>query len=97
MARTNKGKDGGGEGTGEVSTPARCVAIAEELVTTDHSMARFLSAMLADLASGRVDVKTGNAMSNVVGKQLKLVELRHRYGKPGGEVEREHSLTLELG
>lgn len=42
-----------------------------------------MSTMIGDIATGRMEPKTANAICNASGKLLKVVEMQHKYG-PGG-------------
>lgn len=52
-----------------------------------------MSAMMGDLIAGRVTPQVGNAVCNVGGKLLKIVEMQHRYGTTGGA---QDTKTLQL-
>ena len=96
MARASKSKDHGDKSAREVSRPARSLAIASEGVANDRQFAQLMSAIMSDLIDGSIDPKTSNAVCNAAGKLLKVVEMRHRYGKPGGELERGDPRVLTL-
>ena len=74
----------------EPEAPARSVAIASSGLRTDTDAAEFLSALIGDLMTQAVPVRIGTASINAVGKMLKLVELRQKYGDP----EKQRSLEL---
>jgi hypothetical protein len=52
-----------------------------------------MSALMADLISGRVSPETGAAACNAGGKMLKVVEMQYKYG-PRPAVARERELLL---
>lgn len=66
------------------STVPKSVKIASSGITTDQDAASFLSALIGDTLTNKVPVREANATINAMGKMLKLVELRHRYGSADG-------------
>lgn len=58
----------------------RSLAIAETGIGNSHQFAAFMSALMADLVSGRVAPQIGNAAANAGGKMLKVVEMQMKYG-----------------
>lgn len=53
-----------------------------------------MSALLTDTIAGRIDPQVSNAVCNISGKLLKVVELQYRYGKTvEGQTERLLALT----
>ncbi len=58
----------------------RSVAVGDA-ITTSKDFARFMSLLIGDIVSGRVDPKTANAACNAGGKLLQIVELEHKYGR----------------
>ena len=74
----------------------RCLAVAEKGITNDLEAQRYLSFALADLHAGRMSHTVANAGANIVSKMLKLVELKHRFGQPGGNRPASKKQRLEL-
>lgn len=64
----------------EVVAP-RSVQIADAGINTGSDFANLMSALMSDLATGRVNPQVGNAMCNAGGKLLKIVEMQHKYGR----------------
>lgn len=53
-----------------------------------------MSALLTDTIAGRIDPQVSNAVCNISGKLLKVVELQYKYGKAvEGQTERLLALT----
>lgn len=71
----------------------RSLAIAEAGVTTGASFALMMSALIADIAGGRVTPIEANAICNAGGKLLKVVELGFKYGSPSPDGSRRLSLV----
>lgn len=68
----------------------RSVQIASSGIRNDRHAGEYLSALLGDMMADKVSVRVGNACNNTMGKLLKLVELRQKYGSP------ENSKAIEL-
>ena len=66
---------------GDRRTP-KCVAVADAGIETGGQFARLMSALIGDVATGRIDTRRANAMCNAGGKLLKVVELQQKYGTP---------------
>ena len=81
----SKGKSGG---------MPKCVVIADAGVTTGGKFASMMSALIGDIATGRIDTRSANAMCNAGGKLLKVVELQHRYGTPTSKSTGPKDLVL---
>jgi hypothetical protein len=62
---------------------ALCIGIAERGIRTSTDFANLMSAMMSDLAVGRLTPQVGNAMCNAGGKLLKVVEMQQKYGTKG--------------
>ena len=58
----------------------RSLAFAAKGIQTAGDFANMMSALMSDLAEGRVPPGVGNAMCNAGSKLLKIVELQYRYG-----------------
>jgi hypothetical protein len=60
--------------------PPRCVEIADRGIKNSRDFRDFMSALMSDLAKGKIAANTGNAMCNAGGKMLKMVDLEYKYG-----------------
>ena len=80
----------GGAAVAAPQEPPRSVAIASSGIRTDQQAGEFLSALIGDLMTQAIPVRIGTASINALGKMLKLVELRQKYGDP------EKARSLEL-
>lgn len=94
MERTERPKANGAsapaQAVGAVEAVPRSQAIINQGLRTDKECAEYLTALMADMQNATVPVRVGNACLNGVGKLLKLVDMRQRYGDP------EKSRTLQL-
>lgn len=72
--------------------PSRAQQIAAKGIKTGNDFASMMSALMSDLAEGRIQATTANAMCNAGGKLLKVVEMQYRYGGDGAEKKQ----TLQL-
>lgn len=53
-----------------------------------------MSALLTDTIAGRIEPQVANAVCNISGKLLKVVELQYKYGRAvEGQTERMLALT----
>jgi hypothetical protein len=77
----------------EVKLAPKCVAIAEGGLSEARDVVGLMGALVSDLVTGRVGPSVGNATVNAVGKLLKVVELQHRYGRPGRGGQKHLALT----
>lgn len=88
MARRKK------ETVGAAKDPARSIALAEKGIHTGSEFASVMSALMTDTISGRIDPQVSNAVCNISGKLLKVVELQYKYGKTvEGQTDRLLALT----
>lgn len=77
----------------EAGTP-KAIALAERGIHTGAQFASVMSALLTDTIAGRIDPQVSNAVCNISGKLLKVVELQYKYGKAvDGQTERMLALT----
>lgn len=60
---------------------ARSLALVEQDITTAQQFARVMSAVLGDMVRGAMTPQVGNAVANVGGKLLRVVELQLKYGR----------------
>lgn len=81
----------GDENAPEGPTP-RSVQIASRGIRTADDAANFQSALLGDVMTGSVTEKRSNAACNAMGKLLKIVDMKHRYGGDS----RENNKPLQL-
>ena len=58
----------------------RTLKFSEAGISTCADFASVMSALMSDLIAGRVTPQVGNAVCNVGGKLLKIVEMQHNYG-----------------
>lgn len=78
---------------GDQATP-KAIALAEKGIHTGAEFASVMSALLTDTIAGRIDPQVSNAVCNISGKLLKVVELQYKYGKAiDGQTERLLQLT----
>ncbi len=69
---------------------AQSIVIATHGITTSQDCKNLLSAMMADLLTGKITDRVGNAVCNACGKILKTVELEQKYGK---QVDKDGRVT----
>jgi hypothetical protein len=60
---------------------AHSMTLAQGGIETDQKLFRLIEAVIADLGADKITTQKASALSNAVGKVLKLVELKYRYGK----------------
>ncbi len=70
------------QGSSRKARGPRSAEIAGQGIRTGSDFANCMSALMADLAEGLIDPRTGNAMCNAGGKMLKVIEMQYRYGTP---------------
>ena len=76
------------------NTTPRSIELAERGIHTGSQFASVMSALLTDTIAGRVQPQTANAVCNISGKLLKVVELQYKYGKTvDGQTDRMLALT----
>jgi hypothetical protein len=77
----------------ETATP-KSIALAERGIHTGSDFASVMSALLTDTIAGRIEPQVSNAVCNISGKLLKVVELQYKYGKAiDGQTDRMLALT----
>lgn len=85
---TGNSVEGRGRGSRTSTTRrARCIAVGDT-ITTSRDFANFMSVMIGDIVSGRIDPRTANAACNAGGKLLRIVELEHKFGTKKAENDR---------
>jgi hypothetical protein len=72
----------------------KSLAYAQQGIHTSQQFAGTMSALMSDLLEGAVTPEIGNAVCNVGGKLLKVVEMQYKYGAPPKSANAEHSLIL---
>lgn len=73
---------------------ATAVGLAEKGIHTGAQFASVMSALLTDTIAGRIEPQVANAVCNISGKLLKVVELQYKYGRAvDGQTERLLALT----
>lgn len=65
------------------STP-RSVEIASRGIRNDQNAGDFLSALIGDVMTEAVAPRLANTSINAMGKLLKVVEMREKFGRPEG-------------
>ena len=63
----------------------RCLPIASRGIETGSDFAGFMSALISDVVESNVTPQIANAAVNAVGKLLKVVEMRFKYGQTMGK------------
>lgn len=81
---SNAGKEHD-DGNKSLTTKPRSLEIAEKGIRTGQDFAGLMSNLMSDLIAGRVSAQTANAVCNAGGKLLKVVEMRHKYGRQASE------------
>lgn len=79
------------------NTRPQSLAIAKSGIKTGTDFANLMSTLMSDLISGRITPQTGNAVCNAGGKLLKIVEMKHKYGKTSSEQQQQPDLMLAMG
>jgi hypothetical protein len=64
----------------EMPEQPKCVEIFDRGVSTSQELLSGLSALMGDVATGRLTARDGNAICNVAGKILKTAQLAHQFG-----------------
>ena len=72
---------------------AQCLEHFEKGINTSRDFCRGMAALMADLASGTIDPKTGNAICNAGAKMLQAVQLQMKHGQRKGNEEPVLKLT----
>lgn len=90
MVDTVKGPDAQG-----AKRRPKCERAGENIVTS-RDFACFVSALVADIVSERIDPRVANAACNASGKLLKVVEMEFKYGTKQSESNRKDGNTLML-
>lgn len=60
----------------------RSIQIASSGICTDRQAGEWLSALIGDVMTEVVPTRIAGTCVNAMGKMLKLVEMRHKYGQP---------------
>ena len=87
---TKNGKADSGRGN---NPQPKALEFSERGIATGADFANVMSALMADLIAGRVTPQVGNAVCNVGGKLLKIVEMQHRYGTVGDDAAKMITLA----
>lgn len=72
---------------------SRCLAIAERGLNSSGQFAAFMSAMMADVVSGRIAPNKCEAAVHAGAQLLKCVTMAHKYGAVGRNGMRTLKLT----
>jgi hypothetical protein len=79
---------------GSKKAVAKSIALAERGIHTGSEFASVMAALLTDTIAGRINPQVSNAVCNISGKLLKVVELQYKYGKVvEGQTTRMLTLT----
>lgn len=62
----------------------RCIPLTDRGIKTAEDFANVFSALVGDIAAGRITASIGNAMCNAGGKLLKVNEMQQKYGRAAG-------------
>lgn len=81
----------------EQQSVPKSLAFAKRGVTTGRDFANMMSAIMSDLLEGTLSPQVGNAVCNVGGKLLKVVEMEQRYSNPPRIVDDNPGLVLAPG
>lgn len=71
---------------------ARSIQVADSIATS-RDFACFMSMLIGDIVSGRIDPKTANAACNAGGKLLRIVELEHKFGRGRPEAKEDRAFS----
>lgn len=82
MAQAKQATAKRSESTAQEQSP-RCLPISDGGINTAQDFARFMSAMIGDVISGRISSSKAQAASQTGGKLLKVIEMQYRYGIEG--------------
>jgi hypothetical protein len=80
-----------------VETTPKSLQFAQVGIRTGQDFANTMSALMSDLLEGKISPQVGNAVCNVGGKLLKVVEMQHKYGTPPKKVVDEPNILLAPG
>lgn len=69
-----------------ITETPRCKAIADQGIKTTGDIMRLESAMISDIISNRVDVKTANVVTAKCGNLLKAASLQHMWNVADGRL-----------
>lgn len=72
---------------------AKSLVLAQGGIETDLKLFRLLEAVISDLGADEITTQKASALSNAIGKVLKLTELKCRYGQATTEGGKK---TLQL-
>lgn len=70
--------------TSSIAPIPRCAAIAESGINTTQQAVAFMSALVADISTGRVTPNVANSTCNAMGKMIRIVELEAKFGYDRG-------------
>ena|ERR1019366_4588312 len=88
-----QGAQAGSDHAQAVEGTAQSITLSRLGVRTGEDFANLMSALMADVLDGTINVNAANAAVNAGGKLLKVVEMQYRYG----QTAREGSLVLAPG
>jgi hypothetical protein len=78
-------KQGKAKALAKNGPPGHALTLAQVGLDTDLKFAKLMEAIIADLGRGEITPQIALAMCNASGKLLKMLELKHRFGKSASE------------
>lgn len=81
MARTRAARSDYKSTVTRTAKNARSLRIGNGGIKSGRDFAGFMSGLLSDVVSGKVDPRVANAACNVAGKLLKVVEMEFKYAR----------------
>jgi hypothetical protein len=76
----NSNQAGKAKAVSGAARSARSLRVSDT-IETSRDFANFMSLLMGDIVSGRIDPRTANAACNAGGKLLRVVELEHKIGR----------------
>ena len=91
-----KATHNGAVSASSVRVRPKSMEVARQGIRDGADFANFMSALIGDIVSGRINPVMANAACNAGGKLLKVVEMEHKYGSDANPTKRK-SLVLAPG
>lgn len=63
------------------SASLRCAVISDKGINSSRDFAQYMSALMSDITSSRIEPRVAAAACNAGGKLLKVIEMEHKYGR----------------
>lgn len=76
-----------------VGKSGKSLPIARHGITNGWDFANLMSALMSDVIDDKVSPAKANAVCNVGGKWLKVIEMQLKYGRPGQNGEKTLALS----